>query len=286
MIVHLNGNHVPRERAAVSVFDRGLLFGEGVYEGLRADGGAVIGMERHVERLREGMAAAGLDGFDAGDLPRLTADLLEANGLHDAFVYWQVTGGAPNAGDPVRERLPARGRPPTVFGYAERVRPASAWTEPRTTTAALVEDRRWALGLIKSTSLLGNVIAAREASARGAHDAIFVRDGLVAEATASNIFVRVGGRFATPDLRRTPILAGVTRALLIEADPSIEVRAIPAEELRHAESVLLVGTRSMVTEVTALDGAPVGDRRGPSEGGAALLATLLGAIAREKACSI
>ena len=99
MLVHLNGRLVPANEARVSVFDRGFLFGDGIYEGLRTEGGVIVGNELHVARMRRGMEEMRLDvspyAFDPSTLSYLTAELLEANGLRDAAVYWQVTRGVP-----------------------------------------------------------------------------------------------------------------------------------------------------------------------------------------------
>ena len=103
MLVHLNGQLLPADQARVSVFDRGFIFGDGVYEGLRSvqiDGRRrVIGLGRHVRRLQEGLNEIGV-GFDAAAIGGATDALLSANNLDDAFVYWQITRGTP----------PARGR--------------------------------------------------------------------------------------------------------------------------------------------------------------------------------
>lgn len=285
MIVHLNGALVPAAQARVSPFDRGFLFGDGVYEGLRSFGGALVGLDAHVARLAEGLAECRIEGFDPRSIGPLTAHLLRANAMHDAFIYWQVTRGAPaNLDDAssVRTRVPSgRARlTPTVFGFCTPLPPLHAYTEPPTRTAAVRPDTRWLRGHVKSISLIGGVLAALEADELGAEDAILVRDGKVTEGVATNVIIAGGGSIATPPVRALPILAGVTRRLLLEAEPSIEVREIPEAELRAADEVMLVGTSTMVTAVTALDGRPVGDgAAGPAA--RRLLASLVGAIRAE-----
>ncbi len=265
MIVHLNGELLPRERAAVSVFDRGFLFGDGVYEGLRSFDGWVIAMDRHVARIRRGLAEARID-WDASQLQRLTDELLAANGIRDAFIYWQVTRGTPGPDDPVRTRLPARPMRPTVFGYCVPTPGLATCVEPARVRAATTEDRRWLRGTLKSISLLGNVLAAAEARERVADDAIMVRDGLVGESCTCNVVVVDAlGRMATPSLDSVPILAGVTRALLPEFAPAVESRPVRAVELREAREIVLLGTLTTVASVVELDGRPVGDGKpGPA----------------------
>lgn len=290
MIVHLDGSLVPGAEARVSVFDRGFLFGDGVYEGLRASDGHVIAIGAHVRRMREGLAKVRIEGFDPGALPEMTRELLRANGLEDAFVYWQVTRGVPAPGEPARARIPGRGcrMRPTVLGFATPQSPITSDMAPGVRTAVVAPDLRWRRGLIKCVSLMGGVLAAIEADEAGAEDAVMVREGLVAESVAANVFIAKDGVFATPALDSAPILAGVTRGLLLRADASIEERPVTEEELRQADEVMLVGTTTLVAAVTHLDGRPVGrgeDAGRPGPMCRRLMKTLLGAIERDRAAA-
>lgn len=263
MLVHLNGSIISRSEARIDPFDRGFVFGDGVYEGLRAFRGQVRSIERHVARLRDSLRAARID-FDANRLWRLSEDLLRANALDNAFLYWQFTRGVPGPGQPVRGRVPEGPMSPTVFGYALERPALERCSEPGTTSAATVEDFRWHRGRVKAISLLGNVMAAMEARERGAEDAIFVRDGLVGEATATNVMVVLPddagrGQIVTPSLDKVSILAGVTRDLLLENCPEIVERPVQANELARASEILLCGTNTMIASVLSLNGAPVGN---------------------------
>ncbi len=272
MLVHLNGLHVSRQDARIDPFDRGFIFGDGVYEGLRAFRGCVRSIDRHTKRLRESLASSRID-FDADRLGPMSDALLRANGLTDAFIYWQFTRGTPAPGQPVRARVPDA-MEPTVFGYAMERPPLERCAEPGTSTAALVEDLRWKRGRVKAISLLGNIMGAREAKDRGAEDAIFVSpgpsgtiaDGLVGEASATNILLALPGpgadtRLVTPDLESVSILAGVTRDLLLEHETGIEERPVTVDELRRASEIMLCGTNTMIASVLSLDGRPVGGGR-------------------------
>lgn len=291
MLVHLNGRLVAGEEAKVSIFDRGFLFGDGVYEGLRSTADkagrpVVIGEKHHVERMRAGLREARIAGFDAEALGPMTDELLRANGLVEAFIYWQVTRGTP-AGEagPERARVLEAGTPPTVVGFATAIEAVGACVEPASKSAVVLPDTRWLRGRLKSISLLGNVLSAFEADEAGADDAVLARDGRVCEGTTSNVFLAVRGRVVTPSLDSAPILAGVTRRLILDADSSIEERAVSEAELRDAEEVMLVGTKTMVAAVVRLDGRAVGEAasRGFRAGPAArrLLDTLRSAIARD-----
>lgn len=286
MLLHLNNQLIEHTRATVSVFDRGFLFGDGVYEGLRStadDAGRprIIGTSHHVDRMRAGLAEARISGFDPSTLPQLIDDLLRANNLIEAFIYWQVTRGTP-PGDAglQRPRVTRQRLTPTIVGFAVPVTPVKDCITPESKRVALRPDTRWSRGTLKSISLLGGVLAAFEADERGADDAILVRDRLVTEGTATNVFLFTQGRYVTPSLDSAPMLAGVTRRLLIDRDPSIIERPVSADDLRAADEVMLVGTKSMVTAVTHIDNEPVGSGA-PGPAARQLLAFLRDAIQRD-----
>jgi D-alanine transaminase len=281
VIIHLNGQLVPAQQATISPFDRGFVFGEGVYEGLRSFRGRVVGMERHGDRMRRGLEECRI-AWEPGQLEEMTRNLLAANGLKDAFIYWQVTRGAPAADQPVRSRTPAGPTTPTVFGFCTPQPALEDYTQPPTVTAAIRPDTRWTRGQLKSTSLLGNVLAAIEAQEAGTQDAILVREGWVGEGTCANVVVALPRRdgsveLATPSLESAPILPGVTRALLLDWMPELTSRPIRVEELARAGEVMLIGSTAMVTSVTHLDGRPVGTGK-PGACAARMLAALLECI--------
>ncbi|MDX2114677.1 MAG: aminotransferase class IV [Planctomycetota bacterium] len=289
MRVHFNGSLVEADEARVSVFDRGFLFGDGVYEGLRTTAGRdgvprVIGLWHHEQRLAEGLRECRLSGFDAASLGPLTEELVRGSGLVEAFVYWQITRGTPaGAAGPERPRVPRGPIRPTVLGYATAVRPVAQCTEPEVKRVALRPDTRWLRGHVKSISLLGGVLAAFEADELGCDDAVMVRDGLVTEGTATNVFLHDGRSFVTPSLESAPMLAGVTRRLLVDhgvGGAAVVERPVREAELRAAPEVMLVGTKTMVASVVSIDGAAVGDGR-PGPRARELLAALVEAVGRD-----
>lgn len=277
MIVHLNGKLVPGRDARISPFDRGFIFGDGIYEGLRATHRRVIAPDRHAARMAQGLAACRIHSFDTTCLDDLSRQLLEANDLDEAFIYWQVTRGVPAPDQPWRERVPYGDMAPTVLGVATPETPIAQCTTPQARTCVVRPDTRWLRGTVKSISLLGNVLASIEADEAGADDAILTRGDVVAEATASNLFLALGDRIITPSLDSAPMLAGVTRDLILERDRTVEQRPVTIDELRGADEIMLVGTRTMVCSVIALDGEPVGNGA-PGPQAHALLRTLLDAI--------
>jgi D-alanine transaminase len=262
MLVHLNGAILPAADAKISVFDRGFIFGDGIYEGIRAFDGWVRNLDDHIARMRQGLGEARI-AWDPEALHELCPRLLEANRLRDAFFYWQVTRGTPRPGEPVRARLASPAMEPSVFGYCVPQPRVEELVEPGRCEAATVADERWRKGHVKSISMLANVMAAMDADAAGAEEAILVRDGLVSESCATNVFVvapdgRGGKELATPPIGDVSILAGVTRKILLELLPQTRVRSISVEELRGAEEVFLTGTITTIKSVVTLDGRPVG----------------------------
>jgi D-alanine transaminase len=234
--------------------------------------------------MAAGLAEARIH-FDPGLLVRATDELLGANSMPDAFIYWHITRGAPGAGQPVRTRLPAGPMTPTVFGYCTAQPPIEKFTGPPTITCAVVPDTRWQRGHLKSISLLGNILAAIEGQEQGSQDAIMVREGLVSEGSATNVVLTVakpggGTELVTPSLDSVSILGGITRELLVDFVPDLLVRAVREEELYRANEVMLVGTTSMVTSVTHLNGRAVGDGT-PGPMARRLLRNLIGIISEE-----
>ncbi|MCE7973830.1 MAG: hypothetical protein DYG92_05795 [Leptolyngbya sp. PLA1] len=292
VIVHLNGSLIPSAHASISPLDRGFLLGDGLYEGLRAFDGRVVSLARHAERLRAGLALAGIP-WDVAELGPICHTLIEANHAPDCFIYLQVTRGAPAPGQPPRARVLSGKVTPTVFAYAVPAPALSAYPPVPSKSARTVVDQRWLLGHVKSISLMGGVIGAMEAHAHGADDAVLIRsrpDGdFAAEGTSANLIAVFesphGSDIVTPPLGHCPILAGVTRDLLLEAcaGSSLRIveRPIPAESLPRATELLLCGTLTMVTSITSLNGTPVGSGK-PGPIALALLHALCDRIRAEK----
>jgi len=258
MIVYLNGDYVSGQKASLSPFDRGFLFADGVYEVARFHRGRAYRLAEHVERLREGLEALRI-GLDAAFYGEVSRRLLEENGLAeaDAIVYAQVTRGAA----PRTHAFPPADTPPTVFAFAR----ASDPPPPAGANAAiLVPDERWGRCNIKSVMLLPNILAAQAAKEAGALDALFVRDGLVLEATKANLFVVKDGVVRTAP-NGPWILPGVTRTATLEAAQrlghAVEERAFTVEELWAADEVFIASTSLWTHSLTKVGGRAVGGGR-------------------------
>lgn len=257
--VYLNGEYVPHERAAISVDDRGFVFGDGIYEGVRAIDGRLFEWPAHAERMLDGLTGIRIDfGADrVAELPGVCQRLLGDNGLTtgDAFLYLQVTRGVA----PRVHGFPPPGTRPTVFASANRLarRPAP---QQGGIAAITHDDLRWMRCDWKTVNLLGSVLARQAAIEAGAAEAILVRDGVVTEGASSTVFAVIDGVLRTHPLGHR-ILPSVTRmvvmACIAELALPVQERAIARAELGRAEELFICGTASNVTPVITLDGRPV-----------------------------
>lgn len=251
-LVYLDGRLVPASEARVSVFDRGFLYGDGVFETVRAYGGRFFMADAHHARLVRSAGYAGIAlPFDAAGFRRILQETL--GDRRDALVRVTVTRGE---GPPVPD--PAGSGPPTVLAVA---RPAP---EPDFERGIALATGPWVVagGEAKTLSHLGSVVALAEARRRGADEAVRLNPaGEVAEGSVSNLFGVWAGTLVTPPLD-AGILAGVTRGVVLErarrAGLDVAERPIRPAALGRADELFVTSTGWEVMPVTKLDGAPVG----------------------------
>jgi D-alanine transaminase len=263
---YFNGEFLALQDVRISPDDRGFLFADGVYEVVRSYGGRLFAAHLHLERLAGGLTALRIAGADIAGLGRASQELLQRNGMadHDALIYIQVTRGAA----PRSHAFPTTATDPTVYA---RVMPFVPKGDPAQGVAVItVPDIRWSRCDIKAVALLPNCLANQRAREAGAQEAIFVRDGVSIEGTATNFFGVFGGVVRTAPLSNY-ILPGVTRRIVLDLcrENGIEVGEHPifAEELSEADELFLAGTTVEVMPVVRVDGQTVGDGRpGPTAG--------------------
>ncbi len=258
MIVYLNGQYVPRERAFIDVDDRGFLFADGVYEVIHSYEGHLFQMEAHLQRLEHGLRALRIAIDDARAMREVAEQLIVENGLTsgEATVYVQITRGSA----PRTHAFPPVGTPPTVYVAAKQYTPQRDQAEEGI-TAILVPDPRWVRCDIKSVALLPNVLARQRAIEAGVADAVFVRDGVALEGTSSNFFGVFNGEAVTAP-KTNYILPGITREVVIGlcADIGVPVHETPILEhqLGEAQELFLTSTLSEIRPIVQLNGHPVG----------------------------
>jgi D-alanine transaminase len=257
-IVYLNGDFLPIERAQISVMDRGFVFGDGVYEVIPVYGGRLFRLEQHLQRLARSLAEIRLANPLSGDQWRhCLQDLVTRNGDGDQSMYVQITRGiAP------RDHAFPKEVKPTVYAASSPLRPQAAEVVEDGVAAICMPDIRWQRCDIKAITLLANILLRQQAIDEGAVEAILVRDGLVNEGAASNLFIVKGGELITPP-KGAYLLPGITRDLVLElaAAHAITFReaAITPQDLADAEEVWLTSSTREILPVTRLDKRAVGN---------------------------
>ena len=263
--VWLNGKLVDREDAKISVFDHGLLYGDGVFEGIRSYGGKVFRLKEHVRRLFDSAKGIRLAiPLAADELAKAVADTLQANGLKDAYIRVVVTRGVGTLGlDPNRCQSPA------VFIITDKIAlyPEELYRNGLDIiTAATMRNHPNAVNpRLKSLNYLNNILAKIEAIDAGVLEAVMLNHlGYVAECTGDNLFIVRGGRLLTPPIG-AGILEGITRdeILAIAREERLEVREenLTRYDLYVADECFLTGTAAEVVPVVRIDGRQIGDGR-------------------------
>jgi D-alanine transaminase len=253
-IAYLNGAFLPIEQAQVSVLDRGFLFGDGVYEVVPVFGGRTFRMAEHLRRLENSLRAVRIENpLPHARWESIVGELIERNGGGAQVVYMQVTRGVATR----RDHVPVPPVVPTVFAMSYPV----VRDNHKPVAAVTVEDIRWHWCDVKATALLANVLMRMNAAEEGAYEALLVRDGLVNEGAASNVFVVKDGVVATPPHGRC-LLPGVTRDLLVELLPThgieCQERVIGRSELDTADEIWVTGSSREIAPVTSLNKRAVG----------------------------
>jgi branched-chain amino acid aminotransferase len=266
--VYVDGRMVPAAEATVSVFDHGLLYGDGVFEGLRAYGGRVFRLERHIARLFASARAIRLE--IPGTPDEIAAAVLAAcrhNGLVDGYIRLVVTRGAGDLGvDPRSCRTP---RVIVIATAALAVHRRDAGAGVHVVTSPFRRNAPDATPpSIKSLNYLNNVLARIDAVDRGADEALLLdAQGYVAEATVENFFIVTARGLATPPVATS--LNGITRAAVLELASSLvircEERPFTLSEVWSADEAFLCGTAAEIVPVVSVDRRPIGaGRPGPA----------------------
>lgn len=244
--VYINGEWRPQEQALVSVFDRGFLFGDGIYEVVPVYENKPFTLEAHLQRMQDGLDAIGIS-FEADALAAVVWQAVEKAGFPagEGCVYAQVTRGvAPRA-----HRFPAPAAP-TVFAYGFPF--TFQGFQDKLATVVLSPDERWHKCHVKSISLVANVLANQDAHSQGADENVMVRDGLLTEGSHTNVFFVKNGTVLTHPLG-PHVLPGITRQLVLGfcRDEGIPVReeAVRLSELPSVDEAFLTGTTTQVVAI-------------------------------------
>lgn len=259
MLICLNGEYVAPDEAKVSIWDRGFIFGDAVYEVCRLYGGRAWIEERHLARLERSLKAVRIEGVDMAALRKRMGEAIARSGIGEGTIYIQITRGAA----PRKHAFPRPPiRPTELIVVAPYDDGPTARLREEGIGVVTQPDLRWGHCDIKSTNLLANVLANEAAQASGGYEAVLIdREGHVTEATHSSLlWVRAGRLGGSPE---TPaILPGTTRSAVLEVarDEGLEFRVerITLPTLLASEEVILAGTTIEVLPVVRVDDAAIG----------------------------
>ena len=267
-IVYVDGKWLKKEEAMVSVFDHGLLYGDGVFEGIRAYGGRIFRLEEHLERLYDSAKAIWLTiPIDVAEMTRLHIEGVKRSGLGDSYIRTVVTRGAGDLG-----LDPRKCKTPTVIIIVDKI---ALWPEERYTqglkvvTASTPTPHRESLSpRVKSLNYLPHIMAKAEGIVAGADEVIMLdAAGFVAEGSGANLFTVRKGALYTPAVHNG-ILRGVTRDAVIElaraAKLVVHETTLNRFDVYTADEVFFTGTGAEVIHANSLDGRIIADgKAGP-----------------------
>lgn len=259
--VYVNGTYMPEEEANVSIFDRGFVMGDAVYEVTCVLDGKLTEFDGHMARLERSLKELEITcDITRDDWLEIHRKLIELNDVTDGGVYLQVTRG--NAGD--RDfHYPPEGTPPTVVLYTQS-KPGLA-EDPKADKGIKVisvPDLRWHRRDIKTVQLLYASMAKMAAEKEGKDDAWFVEDGYVTEGSSNNCYIVKDGKIITRQLSND-ILHGITRASVLkmaqEAQMEVVERPFTIEEAQAADEAFYTSASSFVMPIVEVDGVALGD---------------------------
>lgn len=257
--VYLNGEYLPESEAKVSIFDRGFLFADGVYEVTSVLGGKLLDFDGHATRLARSLNELEMTNpITKEDLLEVHRELVRRNGIDDGLIYLQITRGAADRDF----AYPVEGTPPTIVLFTQ-AKPGLA-DNPLAKTGIKVigiEDLRWGRRDIKTVQLLYPSMGKMMAKAAGVHDAWMIEDGHITEGTSNNAYIVTDGKIVTRHLGHE-ILHGITRAAVLrfarESQMEVEERAFTVDEVKAADEAFITSASMFVMPVVEFDGIAIG----------------------------
>ena len=263
--VFVNGEYLPEDQAKVSIFDRGFLMADGVYEVTSVLGGKLIDFAGHARRLERSLSELEMASpVDMDALLEIHRHLVAQNGIEEGLVYLQITRGAPGDRDFIFPD-PDETRPTIVLFTQNKPGLADDTAARKGIRVIGIEDIRWGRRDIKTVQLLYPSMGKMMAKKAGADDAWLTEDGFVTEGTSNNAYIVKGGKIITRALS-TDILHGITRAAVLrfakEAQMEVEERSFTIEEAKTADEAFVTSASAFVMPVVEIDGVMLGDGKG------------------------
>jgi D-alanine transaminase len=259
--VYVNGDYLPEHEAKISIFDRGFLMADGVYEVTSVLDGKLIDFDGHVVRLARSLSELEMaNPIRDDDLAAMFRELVRLNGIVQGMIYLQITRG--NPGDRSFVFPDAATTPATIVAFTQNIPNLADAPAAKTGFRIIsVPDLRWDRVDIKTTQLLYPSMAKMAAKKAGVDDSWFVADGTVTEGTSNNAYIVKGNRIITRQLS-TDVLHGITRASVLrfaaEAQFEVEERPFTIAEAQAADEAFATAASIFVMPVVEVDGKPVG----------------------------
>ncbi len=260
--VYLNGKYLPENEAQISIFDRGFLMADGVYEVTSVIGGKLVDFDGHAIRLARSLKELMFTGdvIAKEELLAIHRELIARNELDQGMIYLQITRGAPSDRDFVFPD-PKAVKPTIVLFTQNNPKMVNNPTALKGLKVISIADERWGRRDIKTVQLLYPSMGKMMAKAAGANDAWLVEDGFVTEGTSNNAYIVKDGAIITRELSND-ILHGITRAAVLrfakEAQMAVEERNFTIAEAQDADEAFITSASTFVMPVVNVDGADVG----------------------------
>jgi D-alanine transaminase len=256
--VFVNGEYLPEGEARVSIFDRGFVFGDGIYEVVPVIGGKMVDKAPFLERLKRSLAELRIDmPMSEADYLAMHQKLIELNGIDEGGVYSQITRG-------VADRdfaFPAPGTKPSVAAFTMKKALLDNPIAVKGVKVVTVEDIRWKRRDIKSVALLGQVMAKQEAVEKGGFEGWMVEDGYVTEGTSSTAYIVKGDTIITRPLSNS-ILPGIRRKVIKrlceDHGVKLEERLFTVDEALAADEAFLSSATTLVMPIVEVDDTRIG----------------------------
>ena len=256
-IVYVNGSYVSEEQGKISIFDRGFLFADGIYEVTAVVNRKLVDYDAHMERLERSLGEIRMEWPCSKDeLRAMHMEMVNRNGLDEGWIYMQITRGAAD-----RDFKFPKGVKPTLIAFTQAKKLVDSLDAVRGVSVITVPDIRWARRDIKTVMLLAPVLGKQAAYEAGAYEAWMVEEGNVTEGTSSSAYIVKDGKVITRGLSNS-ILAGCTRRAVFrlakEKGVTIEERLFTPEEAYGADEAFLTSASNFVMPIVEIDGKRIG----------------------------
>ncbi len=256
--VYVNGEYLPEDNAKISIFDRGFLMADGVYEVTSVLEGKMVDFEVHMARLARSLKELDLNApVTDAKMEEIHRELIRANDVNEGLIYVQITRGAAD-----RSFIFPVGVKSSLVLFSQKMKLIETVESNNGIKIISIPDIRWGRRDIKTVQLLAPSMGKMAAKAAGADDAWLVEDGFVTEGTSNNAYIVKGGKIITRELSHD-ILHGITRAAVLrfarEAQMEVEERAFTIDEAVQADEAFITSTSTFVCPVVEIDGEKLGN---------------------------